>query len=87
MSAYGCIQSVLWLPCKLCSTVFRVKALPLVCRRWHKIMSDVSMWPCVNVEARGKVQHVSSLSTWLRQRSPGIRELTLRVSIQCGCTC
>ena len=82
MSTYTCIHRLLLLRYKLCFTNFRVKALPLVCHRWHKTLTDPSMWPTIDVApfdgytaARGTEQN-----SWLRKRAPGMRELTLRVN-------
>jgi hypothetical protein len=60
----------------------RMRALPLVCRRWHKIMADASMWPVVDVEPRDDHDSpdADNMAVWLQRRSPGMRELTLRVS-------
>ena len=64
---------------RLCSpAVFRAGSLPLVCRKWYKITAHPSMWSTVDMTPRD-----SSVVPWLRQRSQGLRHLTLHVSIEC----
>ena len=67
--------------------------MPLVCSKWHELMGDASMWPVVDVTPRPRGMYypsslvpVTNMEVWLRRRSPGIRELTLRASVQC-CSC
>ena len=58
--------------------VFRAGSLPLVCRKWYRITAHPSMWSTVDMTPRD-----SSVVPWLRQRSQGLRHLTLHVSIEC----
>lgn len=53
--------------------------MPRVCRRWHRITAHTSMWPTVEMTPRN-----SNMVAWLRQRSPGLRHLTLHVSAECA---
>jgi hypothetical protein len=69
----------------------RVKSVPLVCGRWYRIMADASMWSAVDAQPRGDQlvrdsPHAKSMVTWLQQRGPKMRELTLRASDHC-CVC
>jgi hypothetical protein len=66
--ACACVQC----PCSVASRTRRAGHVPRVCRRWHRIMARASMWPEVCVTPRD-----SSVVAWLRQRSSGLRQLTL----------
>jgi hypothetical protein len=64
----------------LCSAYScRAALVPLVCRKWYRITAHPSMWPTVDMTPRD-----SSVVPWLRQRSQGLRHLTLHVSIECA---
>lgn len=80
--AYGASLLLLSNHCSLC---FRVKSLPLVCQRWHRMLADAGMWPTLDVAPLSILLHddfdvVRGLHAWLRQRLGHCCELTLRVS-------
>ena len=72
------------------AAMYRIKSVPLVCSKWHEMMADASMWPVVDVTPRGHgtfyyfSSHgdITYMDVWLRRRSAGMRELTLRACAQ-----
>ena len=62
----------------------------MMCARWHELMADASMWPIVDVMPRGYGVccpsihfDITNMDVWLRHSGAGLRELTLRASVQC----
>lgn len=66
-----------------------MKRLPLVCRRWHTLMADASMWPALDVapwEHCTRREQFANWNGWLRRRSPGMREVTLKARSCATCS-
>lgn len=59
-------------PCSAAYRARRAGLVPRVCRRWHRITANASMWPDWCLAPRD-----SSVAAWLGQRSSGLRHLTL----------
>ena len=74
-----------------CILVLRLRTVPLICGRWHRLMADASMWSLVDVDLgtrwprqnynrSGHSPRNGRLLSWLQQCGPGVHELTLQAS-------
>jgi hypothetical protein len=77
MLAYLTVVQLFCFPPVIC----RAGPVPQVCRRWHRITAQPSMWQTVDMTPRHP-----SVVPWLRQRSSSLRHLTLHVR-RCNCHC